>query len=112
MYRNLLLSLICSLTALTGQAAPPSERLEDGRQAFEKHCRKCHDNPASGAPAASDKGDWENRSQLWQAVLTEHAKEGYLEMPARGGAQGASDYEVEAATEYMLTISHPEMPHD
>ena len=100
------------LLAVTGNAQAQSDRLEAGRQAFNKHCSECHENPASGAPEAGKQTDWENRSELWEAVLLEHAKKGYLEMPARGGSEDASDYEVGAAAEYMLTITHPEMPHD
>ena len=33
-------------------------------------------------------------------------------MPAKGGDEDASDYDVEAAAEYMLTITHPELLAD
>jgi cytochrome c5 len=105
-------ALATTFLAVAGTASAQSDRLEEGRQAFERHCSECHDNPATDAPTAGDKGDWANRSKLWEAVLSEHAKKGYLEMPARGGAEDASDYEVQAAAEYMLTISHPDLPHD
>ncbi len=49
-----------------------------------------------------------DRSESWVAVLEEHAKEGYLAMPARGGDPGLSDHEVSAAAEYMLTQTLPE----
>ena len=35
-----------------------------------------------------------------------------LDMPPKGGADIASNYEVKAAAEYMVTITHPQMPHD
>ncbi len=105
-------ALAIALLAVAGTASAQSDRLEEGRLAFDKHCAQCHENTATEAPTAGDKGDWTSRSQLWEAVLFEHAEKGYLEMPPKGGAMDATDYEVEAAAEYMLTVTHPEMPHD
>jgi cytochrome c5 len=105
-------TLATALLVLAGTAFAQSERLEEGRAAFDKHCKACHENTEAKAPTAGDADDWKNRSQLWQAVLFEHAEKGYLEMPPRGGAMDATDYEVEAAAEYMLTITHPDLPHD
>mgnify|MGYP000264159802 CR=1 FL=1 len=39
-------------------------------------------------------------------------KAGYLEMPARGGAPGLTDEDVSAASEYILTVTYPELPVD
>ena len=49
---------------------------------------------------------------MWQAVLFNHAKSGFLEMPPKGGQPGLPDESVEAATEYMLGITYPELPRD
>ena len=76
------------------------------------HCARCHDEGMEGAPTIGDTRQWSGRSELWEAVLFEHAKQGYIGMPAKGGAQDASDYEVKAAAEYMLTSAHPDMPAD
>jgi cytochrome c5 len=46
------------------------------------------------------------------AVLAEHAKSGYFQMPARGGDETFSDADLEAATEYMLALTYPERPRD
>ena len=89
-----------------------SDRLEDGRRAYESYCKNCHENEVSEAPGTRQESDWAERSKLWEAVLFEHAEKGYLEMPAKGGVEGMSEYDVEAAAEYMVTITHPEMPHD
>lgn len=112
MYRIMSHALATTLLALAGTVSAQSDRLEEGRQAFDRHCSECHENPATEAPTAGDTSDWENRSKLWEAVLSEHAQKGYLKMPAQGGAEGATEYEVKAATEYMLTLSHPDLPHD
>ncbi len=112
MHRIMTRATLTVLLSVAGTASAQSERLAEGRQAFEKHCSECHENPATDAPTARDESDWEDRSKLWEAVLFEHAQKGYLKMRAKGGAEDASEYDVEAAAEYMLTVSHPEMPHD
>lgn len=75
-------------------------------------CAGCHDEGLNGAPAVGDRETWADRSSLWVAVLEEHAKEGYLDMPARGGDPALSDGEVAATTEYMLSLTHPDRPID
>ena len=49
---------------------------------------------------------------MWQAVLFEHARAGYFDMPGKGGRRDLSDEAVEAATEYMLEKTFPELPKD
>jgi cytochrome c5 len=49
---------------------------------------------------------------MWVAVLTEHARLGYLEMPAKGGSGELTDIQVGAAAEYMMAVTYPELPLD
>ena len=84
----------------------------DGKAAWEQHCAVCHEDGMLGAPRVDAEEDWEARSALWQAVLMEHAKEGYYEMPARGGKTDLPDEVVNAAAEYMLERTFPERPRD
>lgn len=86
-------------------AEPAQDRLA-GQDAYEKACAGCHEPGADGAPATGDPEAWSGRSSLWVAVLEEHAKEGYLDMPAQ--ANGLTDEEISAAVAYMLTLTHPE----
>jgi cytochrome c5 len=65
-----------------------------------------------GAPIVGDAAYWKGRSTLWQAVLMEHAKKGYYDMPARGGRSDVSDAMIDAATEHMLSITFPDLPKD
>ncbi len=88
------------------------QRVEDGQRVYASACAKCHDTGAGGAPITEQPDDWPGRSALWEAVLFEHVKQGYLSMPAKGGEPGLSDYDVEAAAEYMLNLSHPSLPRD
>jgi len=101
------LLLALSASVVTAQ----SDRLEEGRKAYEAHCAECHDSGKLDAPSSAQEA-WEKRSQLWEGILFEHAKDGYLKMPAKGGDQEMSEYDVEVAAEYMLTRAHPDLPHD
>jgi len=86
--------------------------LELGRETYEKACASCHDEGDDGAPIKGDRDSWSGRSQLWSAVLLEHAKSGYLDMPTKGGEDDLSDRAVESASEYMLNETFPELLRD
>jgi|GEM_PF-1434323 len=84
-----------------------------GRETYEMACASCHDeDKGDGAPIKGDSDTWSERSPLWSAVLLEHAKSGYLDMPTKGGKLELSDRVVEAAGEYMLHETFPELPRD
>ena len=83
-----------------------------GEQAYNEHCAGCHETGMLGAPVAGDPVDWGTRSQLWDAVLLDHAITGYLEMPAKGGRTDLPEDVVKAAAEYMLEITYPERLQD
>ena len=84
----------------------------NGEAAFLEHCAGCHEDGAHGAPRIGEPSEWEFRSSLWQAVLMEHAKQGYYGMPARGGKPDLPDQVVNAAAEYMLEKTFPDRPVD
>ncbi len=102
------LYLVVSATA--AQANP--ERFEDGKKAYQAICAECHEQGVDGAPVTGNSEDWQQRSGLWEAVLLEHAEKGYFGMPAKGGSDYATEYDVGVAAEYMLTITHPQLPRD
>lgn len=83
-----------------------------GKDSYQRGCANCHDEGVDGAPTIGDRDTWSARSPLWSAVLAGHAKNGYLNMPARGGHPELTDREVEAAMEYMLGETFPELPVD
>jgi len=103
---------VLGLLAVSGSGMAASDRLDDGRKAYEVACASCHEKGVDHAPKTGNAEDWAGRSNLWDGVLFEHAEKGYLRMPAKGGNKDASDYDVDAAAEYMLTITHPDIPHD
>ena len=83
-----------------------------GRDTYNEVCASCHEEGKDGAPAIGVRESWSDRSPLWTAVLFEHAKSGYLGMPAKGGHPELSDRAVESAGEYMLSVTFPELPKD
>lgn len=83
-----------------------------GKDVFDWACASCHASGEGNAPQLGDRENWSDRSPLWSAVLLEHAQDGYLEMPAKGGHPYLSDRAVQAAGEYMLGVTFPEKPRD
>jgi cytochrome c5 len=104
--------LVLATVFTTAALGDPSQRRDDGKVAYDAVCAGCHDTGKDGAPVTGRAQDWEGRSHLWEAVLFEHASKGFLKMPAKGGKEDMSEYDVEAAAEWMLTVSHPDLPED
>ena len=105
------IALATLLLAVSGFAAA-AQRMEEGKAIYEKTCGTCHETGVDGAPITGQAEDWEHRSGLWEAVLFEHANKGYLKMPAKGGDKSPTENEVDLAADYMLTITHPDLPRD
>ncbi|MEH6610199.1 MAG: c-type cytochrome [Halioglobus sp.] len=89
-----------------------SLRGDEGKKAYEATCASCHETGANGAPSTHNPEEWIGRSSLWESVLLEHANEGYLNMPAKGGNPNLTEYDLGVAAEYMLNISHPDQKSD
>lgn len=107
------LAAVSWLVALaSSHAIAASQRGDDGNQVYHAACASCHDTGLDGAPITGQPGDWTERSDLWEAVLVEHVKNGYLNMPAKGGDSALTEYDAGVAAEYMLNQSHPELPRD
>jgi cytochrome c5 len=88
------------------------ERAVLGKETYAAACASCHDSGEGGAPRIGVREDWADRSNMWQAVLARHAKSGYLSMPEKGGAYELSDESVDAAVEFMMGQTFPELPRD
>jgi cytochrome c5 len=126
-YITLALLALFSCAAYTDPAASPlldaaeqkkaadswrEHRLAYGKEIYEQACASCHDEGVDGAPAIGDRYAWSERSPLWSAVLYEHAKAGFLQMPAKGACPELTEPAVDAASEYLLSITFPELPLD
>ena len=81
-----------------------------GQRTYEQVCARCHEEGVDGAPKVGDRAAWDDRSRLWEAVLFEHARNGFGEMPIKGGEPTLDDAAVTKAAEYMMSLTYPEMP--
>jgi cytochrome c5 len=102
----------CAANSGEPEADAVSTTVVDGEQAYVEHCAGCHETGLLGAPREGEPEDWEGRSSLWQAVLMDHAKTGYFDMPARGGKTELPDDVVNAAAQYMLEFTFPDRLKD
>ena len=84
----------------------------NGEAAYLEYCAGCHETGMFNAPVVGDSDYWQGRSTLWQAVLMEHAREGYYDMPARGSRPELSDETINAAVEHMMSVTFPDRPPD
>jgi cytochrome c5 len=98
--------------ARSPESSSISETFLSGPEAYDAACARCHKTGVDGAPMTGNRADWEGRSQNWQSVLMNHAKEGYFAMPAKGGQENMPESTVDAATEYMLKMTYPDRPSD
>lgn len=104
----------CERTATGEKSAAVEPRGADtstelsGKEAYDRVCASCHEEGVDGAPRTGDQEAWADRSWLWEAVLFEHAKQGFMDMPARGGDEHLADTTVEKAAEYMLSKTFPD----
>jgi cytochrome c5 len=86
-------------TAVVATSAKP-----DGKKLYEAVCSSCHNAGVAGAPKFADKGAWSARIKQGVNVLYASAIKGKGIMPAKGGAD-ASDDEVKAAVDYMVSVA-------
>lgn len=75
----------------------------DGEVVYRQNCSSCHATGVGGAPVLGHVPSWATRAPEWSAVLKQHALEGFVSMPAKGGNPELSRGQVEAAVDYMLS---------
>ncbi|MCU0757998.1 MAG: c-type cytochrome [Steroidobacteraceae bacterium] len=82
---------------------------DDGQGVYEAVCTACHGAGIGGAPKADDRAAWAPRLAQGTATLYKHAIEGYTGkagvMPAKGGRTDASDAQIQAAVDYMVSLA-------
>ena len=80
----------------------------DGKKIYDAACAACHGAGVAGAPKVGDKAAWAPRIKQGNDTLYSHAIKGFQGkagmMPAKGGSS-ASDDEVKAAVDYMVSSS-------
>ena len=95
-----------SAAATTTTATATQVSADAGEKLFGSVCATCHTAGLMGAPKLSDKAAWAPRIAQGKDTLYKNAIVGYQGkagvMPAKGGSQ-ASDEEVKAAVDYMVS---------
>jgi len=98
----------CSDDARTEQPVLSPE-LAQGKQIWEGTCQVCHLSGIAEAPPIGNKKAWQKRIAQGEAVLIQHAIEGFSgnfgTMPARGGNATLTDEEIALAVRYMVFAS-------
>ena len=84
-------------------AAPVAVKAGAGEALYKQACTACHVAGVAGAPKSGDKAAWAPRIKLGIDALTASVIKGKGAMPARGAAAAASDAEIRAAVEYMVS---------
>lgn len=74
-----------------------------GESLYVSSCKACHDAGLLNSPKLDDKAAWAPRLAQGKDTLYKHVIEGFNSMPARGGAVDASDDELKAAVDYMVS---------
>ena len=95
--------------ATPAAAAPAAATTADaGKKLFDTACVACHGAGIAGAPKFADKAAWAPRVAQGSTTLYEHAIKGFQGkagmMPAKGGS-AASDSDVKAAVDYMVSAA-------
>lgn len=93
-------------TTTTATATATQVSADAGEKLFSSVCATCHTAGLMGAPKLGDKAAWAPRIAQGKDTLYKNAIVGYQGkagvMPAKGGSQ-ASDEEVKAAVDYMVS---------
>lgn len=75
-----------------------------GEALYKQACFACHAASVAGAPKFGDKAAWAPRIQTGLDMLTASAIKGKNAMPPKGGSS-ASDADIRAAVEYMVSAA-------
>lgn len=86
-----------------------SDAVSPGESIYKSKCAACHGTGAAGAPKLGDKTAWGARIAQGNAVLLQHAIEGFKGdkgyMPPKGGYLSLSDEEISITVQYMISQS-------
>lgn len=90
--------------------APDSaDDVNQGESIYKSKCVACHGTGVAGAPKVGDKAVWATRRAQGDAVMVQHAIEGFKGesgyMPPKGGFMNLSDEEISITVMYMVSQS-------
>jgi cytochrome c5 len=73
-----------------------------GLYIYKAFCGECHDTGKNGAPTLNNSTEWDNRALGFPALFREHASQGFLSMPEKGGHAELDDRSIADAVHYMI----------
>jgi len=88
--------------------APPAAAAatsDVGEKIYKQACAACHIAGVAGAPKFGDKTAWAPRIATGMDAMVAAVISGKGIMPPKGGAAGASDADLRAATQYMVNAA-------
>jgi cytochrome c5 len=91
--------------ASASASAPAAAAADPGKKLFESTCTTCHTAGIAGAPKFGDKAAWAPRIAQGKPTLYDPALHGFKGMPPKGTAATASDADVKAAVDYMVSAA-------
>jgi cytochrome c5 len=91
-----------TVVAAAPAAAPAPATSDVGEKLYKQACAACHIAGVAGAPKFGDKTAWAPRIATGMDAMVAAVISGKGIMPAKGGAAGASDADLRAATQYMV----------
>ncbi|MGC7405562.1 c-type cytochrome [Pandoraea pneumonica] len=96
---------MASLKTAAPAAAGAGSNLEAGKKLYDTVCMACHASGVMNAPKFGDKAAWAPRIATGIDTLHNAALKGLNAMPPKGGAANASDDDVKAAVDYMVSAA-------
>ncbi|MBO9560775.1 MAG: cytochrome c5 family protein [Caulobacter sp.] len=68
---------------------------------YGESCKACHAVPGTGAPLVHDRKAWDPRWKQGEAVLLDHAVQGFRSMPAAGQCAACTPNDFNALIRFM-----------
>ena len=90
------------VAAATPAAAPPA-KAADGKALYDTACMACHAAGVANAPKLGDKAAWAPRIKTGMDTLYASVITGKGAMPPKGTAMNASDADIKASVDYMVS---------
>lgn len=98
---------ICSVLWLAACSSGEDGSAQDetilaGEAIVNANCKVCHASGINGAPIIGNKNMWGPRVEQGEAVLVQHAMEGFGLMPAKGGKTDLTQEDITLAVKYFM----------
>jgi len=92
--------VIIGVTSLAALLSIGQVAAADGKAVYDKGCGACHNNMA---PKLGDKAAWAPRIKQGADALLASVINGKARMPPKGGMASATNDDLKAAVEYMMS---------